>query len=339
MRAIYDLVDLRAVTLAARQIPYSDDTLENIFPSVNVDSGDIEYRLLQENLLQQIVPARAFDTPAPLIDRPGALEVRGGIPAFSAADLITETDSIRARRLAGLQVDLQPTVNASAARTTQTILNTMEVLRGMALYTGKVTLNANGVIQSADFNVPAANKVVAGTAWTTLTAPAVTDLDTWRQVYVNANGGAPGRMLSSRRVQRLLLRNTSVINGAVGAQMGRTQINPAELAGFLAAEDLPNLEVYDRQYGSLAPTSNLTRVIPDNVLIMLPPGPMGSTMMSVTEEAIRLVQAQVLAAAEAPGITVVTMVEDDPVQQAVKSAAIGMPVITQPYQLLIATLF
>src|SRR5438094_338629 len=104
MRAIYDLVDLRVTTLAARQIPYSDQTLEDIFPSVNVE--DVDYRLVQENLLTQTVPARGFDSPAPVIARPGFIEIRGGIPAFSAADLLTETDLIRARRLAGIQVDL-----------------------------------------------------------------------------------------------------------------------------------------------------------------------------------------------------------------------------------------
>jgi hypothetical protein len=335
MRAIYDLVDLAPVNIAARQIPYADQTLENLFPSREVEQ--IDYRLIQEKNLEQIVPARALDTPAPLIARPGLLELRGGLPAFSAMDLLTETDLQRARRLAGIQVDLQPTVEALAAGTTRTILNSIEVMRGMILSTGKVTLNANGVNQVADYNVPSANKVTAGTAWTTVSAPAVTDLDTWRTVYVAANGGPPARILTSTRAQRLLLRNTSVINAVAGAQTGRTQATPAEISGFLAAEGLPNIETYDRQYGSF--DAGFTRVLPENILVMLPSGALGETLLGITEEAVELVQAGILAAQSAPGITVVTMVEDNPVQKAVLSAAIPLPVLSQPYQLLIATLW
>lgn len=340
MRAVYDLVPLQPVILAARQIPYADQTLEDIFPTRPVEQ--VDYKLVQERLLKQVVPARALDTPAPLIARPGALEIRGGIPAFSAMDLLTETDLVRARRLAGIQIDLQPSVNASAARTTDTLLNTFDVMRGQILSTGKVTLNANGVNQVADFGVPSANKVTAGTAWTSVSsAPAVTDLDTWRSVYVAANGGPPGRMITSTKAQRLLLRNTSVINAAAGALLQRTQISTADLSAFLGAEGLPDVETFDGQYGSFNPdgTPNFTRYLPDNILVMLPNGPLGETQLGITEEAVELVQAQILAAAQAPGITVVTMVEDNPVQKAVLAAAMGLPILTAPYSMLIATLW
>ena len=42
-----------------------------------------------------------------------------------------------------------------------------------------------------------------------------------------------------------------------------------------------------------------------------------------------------LAASEAPGLTVVTMGEDNPVRRAVKVAAVGMPVIEEPDQVMV----
>src|SRR5690348_4385502 len=100
MRAVYDLVDLRPVIAAARQLAFADDALEGYLPAVAVD--DVDYRLGRSNRLDQTVPPRALDTPAAIIARPGAIEVRGGLPAFSALDLLTESDLQKAQRLAGL---------------------------------------------------------------------------------------------------------------------------------------------------------------------------------------------------------------------------------------------
>ena len=55
--------------------------------------------------------------------------------------------------------------------------------------------------------------------------------------------------------------------------------------------------------------------------------PVGATQLGVTQEAVQQVQNRVLVASEAPGVTVVTLGKDNPVQRAVKAAAIGMPVI------------
>lgn len=334
MRAVYDYADVAVATLAARQIPYADQTLDQLFPTRPVD--DVDYRLVQGQTLDQTVPARAFDTPATLIQRAGINEIRGGLPAFTPMDLITETDSIRARRLNGLPIDLGPAVNETAARTTRTILNSLEKLKGMALSLGGISLNGNGVIQSVDFGVPGPNKVVASTPWTNVAAPMDTDLDSWRTAFIASAGGPPERILTSSRAKRLALRNTSIINATSGASNGRTMAFPNEFDATLAALELPRFETYDRQFGSIG---NLTRVIPENILLMLPAGAIGETQLGVTEEAIQLVQAQILAASQAPGITVVTLQNDNPVQRAVKSAAIGMPVIELPYQLLIATLW
>ena len=49
------------------------------------------------------------------------------------------------------------------------------------------------------------------------------------------------------------------------------------------------------------------------------------------------VQNRVLAAAEAPGITIVTLGRDNPVQRAVKAAAIGMPVLADADQVTVLT--
>lgn len=334
MRAVYDLVELAPVIAASRQLAFADQTLEQYLPAIAV--ADVDYRLGRADRVDQTVPPRALDTPAPLIARGGAVEVRGGLPAFSAMDLLTETDLIRARRLAGLPIDLRLDVAAAAGRTTGTVLNSMEVLRGQALFTGVISLNANGVNQSVDFGLPPGNKLVAPTPFTTLTADALGQLQAYADAYVASAGGPPGVMLTSTRVLRLLLRNSGIIAAIAGTNTGRTQVTRNELNNLLAAEGLPPVQTYDRSLRGLDGT--LTRITPDDRIALLPGEGtrVGQTQYGITEEAVELVGQRILAAEAAPGMAVVTLVEDNPVQRAVLTAAIGMPVIQDPNLILVA---
>jgi hypothetical protein len=341
MRAVYDLVDLQPVILAARQLAYQDQTLEAYLPAVEVE--DIDYRLGRINRNDQTVPPRALDTPAIPIARQGLREVRGGLPAFSAIDTLTETDLFRARRLAGLPVDLQLSATTVAARTTLTIRNSVELLRGQALMTGTLSLNSNGVIESLDYGLPTTNKVAPATAWTDVNATALSDLLAWRDAYIGNAGGPPGLIFTSTRLRRLILANKQIIGAAYGTLQGRTYAAPADVDNLFAGLGLPNIRTFDRALGVTQAdgTVSLTRITPENRLAFLPADgqPIGRTEYGITQEAVELVGAGVLEQDQAPGIAVVTYIEDNPVQKSVASAALAIPVIGDPYQLLVAACY
>lgn len=337
MRAVYDLVDLPPIIAASRELAFADQTLGQYLPDVAVE--DVDYRLGRSDLIHQTVPARGLDTPAITIARPGAAEVRGGLPAFTPIDVMTESDLQKARRQAGLPVELQATAAAAAVRTTATILNTMETLKGQALFTLGLSISVRGSApQVVDFNPSGSNRFTAAVAWTDVAnATVLSNLLAWHDAYVNIAGGPAGVIRMSTQDLRLATQNPEVIAAVAGTQTGRTQVTRADLNNLLDANDLPPVASFDRSLRNMDGT--VVRVAPQHRISFLPPAgvPLGRTQYGPTEEASELINARVLAPGQGPGIAVVTLVNDNPVQKAVKSAAIGMPVIDDVRNVVVAT--
>ena len=328
-----DLVpDLAPTILAARQVRDARNTLARFLPNTNVAA--VSYRLGRRRRLDQTVPVRAIDAPATPIRRPGVLDVRGDLPAITPIVNLSEQDltneMIMARQLAGLDVDYQDAVDASAAIAALTIDNTLEVMRGQLLSTGAISLLADdGGIHEVDFDVPETQKFTPTVPWTDPDAKEFEDLDAWNEAFAAANGLPAGVMVTSRRGARHLL-------NAVQRMYPMQPVGSASLNGYLADRQLPPIFTYDRVLE--AADGSKTRVFPDDVVTFLPAedAPVGRTELGVTQEAVQQVQRQVLTAAQAPGVTIVTLGQDNPVQRAVKGAAIGMPVLADNDSIVIA---
>lgn len=330
MRNIYDLVALQPLIRAARALPYAPSAaaLYAQFPDRTV--FDINYRIGRANQLAQSVPVRAFDMPAPNIARPGAIDITGGLPAISAALPLTESDMFRARRLAGLIApeELKASIAGDVALTTDAVKNTVLRLQGLALSTGQIAFNENGVVQTVDFNVPSGQKLTASTLWSASNSVDVlTDLQTYYDAFVAAYGGPPTQLLGSLRIIRALQKNTVVIAAAAGSLLGRTRVSLTELNDVLNEIGLPSITPVEARLKDVAGT--VTRLFPDNVLTFLPDaGQIGETQWGLTAEAEALQGAGVLTSAEElPGAVVVTMMEDDPVARYVKTASVALPII------------
>lgn len=324
MRIVTDLVDLQAATIAIRELAFPQNLLEAYMPTVERES--VDYQLVTGGRFNRATKVRAFDAPTPIIGRPGVVEVKGGLPAISAMDVITESDAIRARRLAGIGNSDLVAANTSGvlARTTQAVQNKYELLRGQALSTGMIVLNENGVQQTADFNVPSTQKVTRAVAWTDPSADILTELFTWHQVYIDAAGESPGAILTSNRVWQLMLRNDAV--RSLFSPMPSI-VTPDALNGILQAYGLPPVQTYERKIEDATGTKQ--RVIAEERLIFLPSNqdPVGETQMGITESAVTLSERNVLVEEEAPGLVAVTLVNEEPVYKAGKTDSIGLPVL------------
>jgi hypothetical protein len=161
--------------------------------------------------LDQTVPVRAIDAPATPIRRPGVLDVSGELPAITPIVNLSEQDltdeMILAMQLAGLNVDWQPAVDASAAIGALTVDNTLEVMRGQLLSTGIVALEADdGSIHEVDFEVPDSQKITVAAAWNAGGAgDEFDDIDAAHEVFSAAAGSPAGAILTTRKVARHLL--------------------------------------------------------------------------------------------------------------------------------------
>ena len=332
---LIDLVpDLTAVILAAREQRDARNTLSTYLPNTPV--ADIAYRLGRSQRLDQTVPIRALDAPATPIVRPGVVDVRGDLPAITPIEFLTETDLTRAQRLAGISVDLAPSVATAAKRVALAVDNTLELMRGQLLTTGAVGLTLeDGNVRQVDFQVPSAQKVTPATAWSAGGADPFGDMVAWNQVFINALGSAPAVAICSTRTTYLLANKLQ-------AMFPQQPIGTVSLNAYLVARGLPALVTNDRTLvtGYNSDGSKITqRVWPENAMTFLPPSdvPVGRTELGITQEAVQQVQNRVLTAAQAPGLTLQTLGEDNPVQRAVKGAVIGMPIMSDTDAILCAS--
>jgi len=331
---IIDLVpDLAPVILAARQARDARNTLAQFLPPVNVPA--VSYRLGRTTRLDQTVPVRAIDAPATPIRRPGVVDVRGDLPAITPIVNLSEqdltNDMVIARQLAGLEVDFAPAVVDAAARVALTVDNTLELMRAQLLSTGVVSLLADdGTTHAVDFGVPSAQKVTPQVAWNQGSADPFGDLVKWHRIFIAANGGPAGAIVGSDDVYARLLQ-------VMKAQFPQQPIGESALRAHLADLRLPQFVTYDRTMRDASGT--VTRLFPDDSLTLLPSQetPIGRTELGVTQEAVQQVMAGTLEASQAPGLTIVTLGQDNPVQRAVKGAALGMPVLRDTDSIVIAS--
>lgn len=313
--------DLRPVILAARAYRDDRNSLARFLPPVNVQA--ISYRLGRRKRLDQTVPVRAFGSPATPIRRPGMIEVRGDLPAITPRVDLNETDLnlefIMAQQLAGVQVDWSPWVNAGAGLVAATVDNTFEQMRGQALSTGTISLVAeDGGEHEVDFGVPDDNLIEVDDP-----DAFFENLENGHEVFLDSSGAPAGVALTTSKVRNKALQ-------ALAAKYPMAPVGTTALNAYLAERNLPEFVTYDRvlvtEDGSGSKVKN--RVYPEGHLTFLPQGDtIGRTELGVTQEAIQQVQNRVLAASEVAGLTVITLGQDDPVERAVKGAAVGLPVI------------
>lgn len=328
-----DLVpDLRPTILAARQVRDANNTLARFLPYREVQS--VSYRLGRRQRLDQTVPVRAIDAPAVPIRRPGVLDVRGDLPAVTPIVDLTEQDltneMVIAQQLAGIAVNWEPVVQAAAGQAAKTVDNTFEAMRGQALSTLKIALtSADGVVHDVDFGADVSQVVNVTNRWDQAGGDAFADFATAHGEHIDRAGAPAGIALTTAKVKRALL-------AALAVKYPNAPVDVNTLNAYLTANDLPQILTYDRSFTAYDGTK--ARVYPEGTLTFLPGDePVGATQLGVTQEAVQQVQNRVLAASEAPGVTVVTLGKDNPVQRSVKAAAIGLPVLADIDQITVLT--
>lgn len=335
MRLALDLMpNPLATILAARQRFDEQNTLRNVFPVET--TTDVRFRLLQRKRVDPVGAVRALSTPAREIQRAGVIEVRGGIPAVSAITRFTESDLQQSRILSGLDTDiatLEADVNEAAGRVAIAVDNTYELLRGAVLTTGRLSINNGEAIQEADFGVPAGNFVTPAKPWSDPTALVLDDWEAWANAYLETAGVLPTTCYTTRRTIAYLRRNEQ-IRQLLGTTAGGTPLVTLDaINNHLASEGLPTIAVGNLQERRIGGR----RVFAEGKFVWTTGAQIGRTIQGVAERAVQLTRAQVLPAAQAPGVVVATLVEDEPVARHVVADSSGLPVIDRPDELFVAT--
>jgi hypothetical protein len=338
---IHNLVPPDTLTGFIREVPTPANWILNQFlPDREI--ADIEAVIDQVTKTNRAAKFRSFDAETPIGARDSFTRKRVELPPLGQKTVIGEHDRLQLERIRTGGNDPQGLVEAiydDAEVNARAVRARMELARGDVLTDGKLTLtNENGLTIEADFGVPGTHIVAPGTLWSsTATATVLSDLRSWANTYVDDVGEPPGALLTSRQVVGYMLQNAE-IRALVGSLAGTPNIvTRSQLNTALEAHGLPPVVEYDTR---IDVDGTSTRPIPQDRLVMLPadPSSLGYTAWGITAEALELAGGDnpSLEFTQLPGLVGVVMKDGDPVRTWTKVTGVGMPVIVDPYRLLVA---
>lgn len=236
-------------------------TLARWLPNRTV--ADIAVRFLKGDTgLVDVATFRAYDAEPTIGKAPSGKRMTIELPAIGQNIPVTEYNQIRLRTGNASDQQVLAGIQATTKRVAIAVSDAIEALRGVALQTGKSTVSG---FMDDDWSRTGGHTVTAGTTWATATTDALGDLTTWSDTYTNANGEAPGALLMSTRVLRLLSAlnqfKTQLLNSASRPATIQDVQNTVQAAG------LPPIYVYDRR---VSVAGSATKVLSDDRVFLLP---------------------------------------------------------------------
>lgn len=263
-----DIIDPATLTGYARaslaEYEARRGTLARFLP--NREVADIVARFVKGSTgLVDVAKFRAYDAEPEIGKRPSGKRITLELPALGQNIPVSEYEQLRAR---GGNVTEEAAL-AAIQRTTDVVVravsDSIERMRGIVLATGKATIDQDNFKTDDDFGRSAGHSVSAGTVWSTSTADALGDLETWVDAYRASNGEAPGAILMSTRVLRAMASldqfATQLVNGA------SRPATVSDVNALVSAAGLPPIVTYDRQ---VSVDGSATKVLADDKLLLLP---------------------------------------------------------------------
>lgn len=308
------------VRAALADLPQNAFGLSEFLPNVTVD--DIDFRVSTGGGgLARAASFRAYDTESPIGKRQGIERISGSLPPISEKIRLGEYDRLKLRKL---DDGIKNEIFNDAVNLAKAIQTRLEIARGEALMTGKVTLAENNLAIEVDYGRAAGHTVTASVLWGTGGDP-INDLLAWQSAYVATNGVRPGAILTSQNVVSALMRNAKIREYTLPAGSTQQIVTVDAINALLASFGLPTLSVYEAQVANNAGVA--TSILDPKKLLFLPPAgsKLGETLWGVTAEALDADYE--IDATEAPGIVVGSYSDKDPVGLWTKASAIALPVV------------
>jgi hypothetical protein len=324
-------------------------SLETFLPEVSRSAMEVEFTG-GTRVTPEVGRYRSFDAEAGISGRPGFEKIRYAIPPLAEKMILSEEDRLRLEvsrffRDSNLPREIIDQIFDDAANLAKKILARWEYARGQVLRTGKVAFlsTETGMVGEVDYTDAGRNiqTATASPLWSTAaTATPLADLRAWIELWRDNNDNEdPGVILTSRRVVNSLALTTDMKNAVfpTGATPTSAIVNPQQIEGYLASWGIPPMVQYETK---VMVNGVSTRVIPDNLLIMLPRPNVtefGETTIGLTTDGLDLAEQVGQPTAVGVGLTGLTMKTFDPNHIWTKVSAMGIPVCKDPGKILVAT--
>jgi len=308
------------------------DDLAGFLPDEEI--FDMEYAAKIVRNTSQLAGMIGFGAEPPIRDRDQVASIIGDIAKYGGKQIITENELLKLHNPRNGQEfqALVDAITADGAKMVKETRDRINLAKMQAIGTGKVEFDNNNVKVDIDFTdyIPDEQKIVltGDNTWDNPDHDVIGDLLDWNSEYEDANGKQADAIYLSRKLQALLLKNSVIVNEAVGGATNRGRVNESELNSVLGGYNLPPIRVVKRTkskvlpYGAAA-TKEIT-TFPENRIVFVSQG-VGTFKLGPTIE--NNFQ---------PGIVLQAYDKEEPIQSILRTAAGGFPVIEQPSLLLYA---
>lgn len=318
-----------------------DETLEQrvpgfadrFLPDGQTYSTTFAYDVIKKT--NHIAAMIGFGAEPPVMDRDAVAQRMGKLAKFGLKYVVTEeellalnqarSNSERQNMIDRLTIKAADLVNALAQR--------VDVAKAEAIAKGSLSYDKNGVKVSVDFGIPAEHKIALSSSddWSNQSHDIIGDLLEWVQTYEDANGQQPDVILVSREVQALMLKNSVIVTEA-GRPEGSTRVSEQELQSVLGGYGLPPVEVVLQRKitarNVYTGEDETIEFFPVNRVVMVSQG-VGEFLYGPTVENNYQ-----------PGIVLQAYDKGpDPIESVLRVAAVGFPVIENPYLLFHADVY
>jgi len=345
MAILDDLILPATLTAFVRQVPIpSTLSLNQFLPDRLIP--DFELNIDVVTRTNRMARFRTYDTETAIGRRDSFSRSTVTMPPLGMKNVIGEYERLMLERIRSggtATSSLIAAIYDDATLLTNSVRYRMEAARGQVLTTGALTIaGEGGLFLNADFSLDPSHKVTAATPWaTTASSTPLTDLYNWATTYTFDSGEPPAYALMDR-LTYTNLRNSHEVRTVLSTLVGLPDsVSGDQLNQVLASRDLPQIVQYNSRFDDGTGTGTIVRPIPDNMVCLLPEtaSDLGYTAWGVTAEALELAggSSNFFTFEQAAGLTGVVIKVGEPVRTWTKVAAIGMPVITDPRRLMVAS--
>lgn len=315
---LIDTIDPAELTGYARTVAanlLAASPLSSLFPDDQVASVSFSW-IVDENL-EDVAEYRAFDTETTIGDTGGREEKISKLAPLGRKYFFGEEEQLLYSS-PGAPTTMQGRADELAERAAKAVVNRLELLRGEAIVSGKLSISENNFAQEVDFGRAAGQTNAAPAAlWSAAGADPVVDLTGWVEDVSDASGITPDFLGMTTNVFRQLAACLGKSN-YISTQTGVVSLDTANTV--LGSYSVPPITIVDTRISS-------QRVIGNDKVILGVRGLSGKTVWgtsaSATNPKYRL-------DGRRPGLVVGAYQSEDSDQKWVRGDALALAVLTNP---------
>ena len=330
-----EAIALNYTNAASNAIPYLGT---GFFPAQKKAGIDLKWIKGHNGLPVSLAPSK-FDAKSTFRDRLGISLSETQMAFFRESMLVKEADEQEIMRVQESNDPYAVQVLENIFNDTQTLIDGANVVPERMIMqllapiggTVGININANGVDYTYNYDPDGSWKAEHYTKietdadkWDAATCDPVKNIEDMLDKQEEASGNRPEILLMSKNTFNLI-KNSEKVRSGVLAQNVTANVNytTAKIQEYIQEELGIQIVIYNKQYKDESGTAK--KFYPDNIIMFLPTGTLGSTWYGTTPEESRGAQAGASVSVVNTGVTIAVTTTTDPVNTKTTCSEIVLP--------------